>query len=119
MINSLGLGTDIVRISRIENILHSERRQRFLNKIFSKDEIALSKKRINESEFFAGRFAAKEAVKKALNSKEFSTPKNFKSINIYSHANGKPCVDLKNFKKNIEVSISHDGNYATAVCVVF
>ena len=39
MIKSLGLGTDIIRISRIEKILKSDKRQRFLNKIFSKEEI--------------------------------------------------------------------------------
>tara|TARA_Y100000768_G_C23953439_1_gene671464 strand:- start:1354 stop:1713 length:360 start_codon:yes stop_codon:yes gene_type:complete len=119
MIKSLGLGTDIIRISRIEKILKSDKRQRFLNKIFSKEEISLSKKKRCEFEFFAGRFAAKEAIRKAMSSKNSSKIKGFKSINIPSQNNGKPFVDIKNFKKNIIISISHDGNYATAVCVMF
>ena len=119
MLKSLGLGIDIIRISRIEKILKSDKRQKFLNKIFSKEEISLSKKKRCEFEFFAGRFAAKEAIKKAMNSKDSLKINGFKSINIPSQNNGQPFVDIENFKKNIKISISHDGNYATAVCVVF
>ena len=88
----------------------------FLSKIFSSSEIndALSKN--DEAQFFAGRFAAKEAVKKASSTKSLISSNNFKSIEIFNYESGKPGVKAPNCQ-NIELSISHDGNYAIAFCI--
>ena len=114
--NSLSTGVDIVLIKRIEEILSSSKRNKFLEKIFSINEIEDAKSRNDEVRFFSGRFAAKEAVRKATSS-SYSTKLSFKSIEIFNHKSGKPGVNLNN-DLAVDISISHDGNYAIAFCVV-
>ena len=64
IMNNMNLGVDIVLVNRINKILNSKKKSRFLNKIFSRSEISDSKNRQNQSEYLSGRFAAKEAIKK-------------------------------------------------------
>ena len=117
MKNKLSTGIDIVSVNRVREILISPKRERFLNKIFSSKEIKESKSKQNEAQFFSGRFAAKEAVRKATSTTENSSKLTFKSIEIFNYDSGKPGVDLKN-NSVVDISISHDGNYAVAFCVV-
>ena len=117
MKNNLSTGIDIVSINRIKEILISPKRERFLNKIFSSNEIKEAKSRQDEAKFFSGRFAAKEAIRKATSSPQNSSKLNFKSIEVFNYDSGKPGVDLKN-DSVVDISISHDGNYAVAFCVV-
>ena len=63
MINKLSTGIDIVSIKRIQEILNSPKRKRFLKKVFSLNEINDAKSKENEAQFFSGRFAAKEAIR--------------------------------------------------------
>ena len=65
MKNNLSTGVDIISIKRIKDILSSSKRKKFLDKIFSVNEINDAKLKHNEAQFFAGRYAAKEAIKKA------------------------------------------------------
>ncbi len=116
MENRFSVGVDIVSIERIRSILLSSKRNRFLSKIFSQKEIKDSISKSSEAQFFAGRFAAKEAVKKATSSKSSTSLRSFKSIEIVNHKSGKPIVKTSNCQ-SIELSISHDGNYAIAFCV--
>ena len=113
----LNVGVDIVAINRIDSILNSERQARFLDKIFSDKEIIESKEKTNKSQYFSGRFAAKEAIKKALSSYDKTTDSSFKSIEVLNSSSGKPYVISKS-NHDINVSISHDGNYAVAFCVI-
>ncbi len=62
IMNNINLGVDIVLVDRINKILNSKKKSRFLSKIFSRSEISDSKNRQNQSEYFSGRFAAKEAI---------------------------------------------------------
>ena len=87
MKNNLSTGIDIVSIDRIKNILNSSKRERFLKKIFSSNEIKEAKSRHNEAQFFSGRFAAKEAVRKATSTPENSSKLTFKSIEIFRFPN--------------------------------
>ncbi len=115
----MGVGIDIVLVSRVEKILNSKNKNRFLNKIFSDKEVSSSKHKYNQSQYFSGRFAAKEAIKKALSSYSDNSMPTFKSLEILNNANGKPYVSIKSKKQsNIDISIAHDGNYAIAFCVV-
>jgi len=117
--NNINLGVDIVLVDRINKILNSERKSRFLSKIFSRSEISDSKNRQNQSEYFSGRFAAKEAIKKALSSYNETNMLSFKSLEILNSENGKPYVLIGSERQaNINISIAHDGNYAIAFCVV-
>ncbi len=117
MKNNLSTGIDIVSINRIKKILTSSKRERFLKKIFSSNELKEAKLRQNEAQFFSGRFAAKEAIRKATSTPKNSSKLSFKSIDVFNYDSGKPGVNLKN-DLVIDISISHDGNYAIAFCVV-
>ena len=114
--NRLSIGVDIVSIERIRNILTSSKRDRFLSRIFSSKEIKDALSKSDEAQFFAGRFAAKEAFKKASSTNNLISSNTFKSIEIYNHKSGKPSVKVKNFQ-NIDLSISHERNYAIAFCI--
>ena len=117
--NNMGVGIDIVLVSRVEKILNSKNKDRFLNKIFSDKEISNSENKYNQSQYFSGRFAAKEAIKKALSSYNKNNMHTFKSLEILNADNGKPYVSIKSKKQSdIDISIAHDGNYAIAFCVV-
>ena len=117
--NNMGVGIDIVLVSRVEKILNSKNKDRFLNKIFSDKEISNSEKKYNQSQYFSGRFAAKEAIKKALSSYDKNSIPTFKSLEILNADDGKPYVSIKSKQQSdIDISIAHDGNYAIAFCVV-
>ena len=119
IMNNINLGVDIVLVDRINKILNSKKKSRFLNKIFSSSEISDSKNRQNQSEYFSGRFAAKEAIKKALSSYNETNMPSFKSLEILNGESGKPYVLISSERQsNINISIAHDGNYAIAFCVV-
>ena len=89
-----------------------------LEEAVSENEIALYNKRGKKAEFAAGRFAAKEAVSKALGT-GIGRGYSFTDIEILPDEFGKPYVYLKNQKKeNMEVSISHSRMNAVAVCII-
>ena len=113
----LDIGVDIIAIDRIQAILKSEKSEKFKKKIFSNNEIIESKKKHSESQYFSGRFAAKEAIRKALYSKSRASNHSFKSIEILNSKNGKPYIS-SDLNHDVNISISHDGNYAVAFCVV-
>lgn len=105
------IGTDIVHIPRFQN------QPNLAKKILSQQELekyhSLSAQK--QTEFLAGRFAAKEALAKATgfglgNDKSIK----FQDISILSGPFGEPVVN------GIEatVSISHDGDYAIAVALL-
>ncbi|CAG7839482.1 4'-phosphopantetheinyl transferase [Clostridium novyi B str. ATCC 27606] len=119
----IGIGTDIVEIERIEKAIN--RNLNFINKLFTKNEIEYFKSRNMRSEFIAGRFAAKEAVSKALGTgfRGFE----FKDIEIENNILGKPMVNLKGKAKKmdkkwgnykIHLSISHGRENAIAYAVL-
>ena len=116
------IGVDIVSIERMGNILNSQKGTRFKQRIFTGSEITHCQNRGgNASHHFAGRFAAKEAVKKAILSKGDNQSPWFKKIEILSRQDGAPIVRLpKLYQSNYhcECSISHDGNNAIAFALM-
>lgn len=114
---------DIVEIRRIKDAI--DKHLNFVDRIFSKNEVEYLKSRSLRPEFVAGRFAAKEAVSKALGT-GFSGF-DFKDIEIDRTAAGKPIVVLKGKAKliaqkygdyKIHVSISHGIDNAIAYAVM-
>ncbi|HHX94918.1 MAG TPA: holo-ACP synthase [Clostridia bacterium] len=118
-----GVGTDIIEIQRIAKII-DKFGNRFLNRVYSEDEILYAE---NKKGFFAAslaaRFAAKEAVMKALGTGVSGAK--FKEIEITSQK-GRPEVLLKGMTKKradsllvkcIHLSLSHCGEYAIAFAV--
>ena len=121
----IGTGVDIVENIRIKK---SIKNKIFLKKIFTKNEILISKKIIDKSSYFAKRFAAKEAFSKSLGT-GFRNGLSFKDIAIINDKFGKPSFfinkkinDLikKKFrikKFNFLLSISDEKKYSLAFVI--
>ena len=109
----MNIGIDIEEIKRFNNLLKDKK---FIERIFSKDEIeyCLSKKK-NAIQHFAVRFAGKEAVWKAINkSKKFVIT----DISFKNSITGKPEVYIKGKKISyIDISFSHTKNTVVAVAI--
>ena len=86
----IGNGVDIVENNRIAKFIKNSS---FINRIFTKNEIDQSKKSKNKVSFFAKRFAAKEALVKALGS-GFRNNINFNDISVKNNNKGKPLLIL-------------------------
>ena len=101
------IGIDMIENNRIIKKCSED----FINKVLTQKEILMYKKRIGkkQSEFICGRFAAKEAIIKAIS--DFENP-HMLEIEILSNDNGAPIVNYKNY--NILVSISHVKKYTIA-----
>ena len=123
-----GLGTDIVNIKRLEKIL-KKNEEGFKSKIFSKSEILYCDKKKRPAPFYAKRYAAKEALSKALGT-GIRKGINFKDIEIINNNFGKPSIKLKgttaNFLKkkirakkySIYLSLSDDLPWAQATVII-
>jgi len=117
-----GIGVDIVEISRIKQAINKH--QRFKKRFFTSSENEYCEGKADAMQHYAGRFAAKEAVVKALGTgfKGFK----WQSIEIINTSSGKPEVRLKDKAsliadelkiKEIMISISHSENYAIAQAI--
>lgn len=115
------VGTDIIEVERIKNALDNPN---FLLKVYTDNEINYCEGK-NENikyQHYAARFAAKEAVFKAISNKlDNKYEIGWKNIEILNEESGRPKVniigiDLK--KIEIDVSISHIKEYATATAIV-
>lgn len=120
----LGLGTDIVEVARIERMIE-DHGDHFLQRVFTAGEIEHCRPRREAAQHFAGRWAAKEAVMKALGT-GFTKDVGWTDIDICVRPSGQPYVTLHNNARNyangmgigeILVSISHTKNIATATAV--
>lgn len=88
---TVGLGVDIVEIERMKSIL--ERRPRFAEQVFSPEERAYCEGTASAATHYALRFAAKEAVVKALGT-GFSDGIWVHDIEVERDKNGRPTVKL-------------------------
>lgn len=122
----IGNGVDIIKNSRINNSLKIKG---FLNRIFTEKEIQQGKKLKNKINFYAKRFAAKEAFVKAIGT-GFRSEINFIDIEIKNYKNGKPYISLSkklnNFlqkkfkiqKYKVFLSLSDEKDYSIAFVVI-
>lgn len=103
-----GIGCDIVEIHRLQN-----KQEAVAKKILTTKEhvVYLSLKGHRQLEFLAGRFAAKEAIFKALSSQSIT----ISQIEVVNDANGKPTCCIQGY--TIHVSIAHEKEYAIAYAV--
>jgi len=83
-----GIGTDIVSIERIQNILNKNR-DSFINRILTEHEKALFANKADSAAFCAKRFAAKEAFSKALGT-GIGRVVSFQDLTVRNNENGKP-----------------------------
>lgn len=105
------LGIDIVDIEDFKNRI---KREGFIKWIFTHKEIQLCRERIEPEKSFAGKFAVKESMIKAVHSK---TCEGLKLIDyeILNDTNGKPYV--KGYE-NALVSVSYTDKYVIAVVII-
>ena len=126
-------GTDIASVNRIKDSI-AEFGDTFLKRIYTDEEIQYCEsRRMSKYQSYAARFAAKEAIYKALSQKtdkeNGSTQVSWHDAEIVKMPNGKPCVklhgklaevvqQLKIKEENIDVSLSHDAEVAIAMIVI-
>ena len=123
----LGNGVDIIDNRRIEKAIKNKN---FINKIFTNKEKEFSKKKkVKKINYFAKRFAAKEAFLKAIGT-GISNGFSFKDITVLNDKEGKPLIELekkidlfikKKFKvKNYKIylSISDEMKYSIAYVIL-
>ena len=122
----LGIGVDIINNKRIQSII---RNKRFIHKTFGKNEVKFSKKIKRKTNYFAKRFAAKEAFAKSLGT-GFRNNLNFKDIEVLNDKKGKPYYfnskkienlvkkrfKIKNY--NLFFSITDEKNYSIAFTIL-
>ena len=123
-----GIGTDIINIKRMRNLIMKNKKN-FKKRIFSKNEIIYCDKKNDPYSYYAKRFAAKEALSKALGT-GIRRGINFKDIEISNDNLGKPKIKLKgttaNFlnkkiksrKYSIYLSLSDDAPWAQATVII-
>tara|TARA_B100001250_G_scaffold404618_1_gene420870 strand:+ start:1309 stop:1698 length:390 start_codon:yes stop_codon:yes gene_type:complete len=124
--NIIGNGVDIVDNLRIKKSIKIDG---FVERVFTEYEINQSIKSKNKHNFFAKRFAAKEALVKAIGT-GFRNNINFKDIEVNSNKKGKPLINLSsNIKKflkkklninrfKIYLSLSDEKNYSIAFVII-
>ena len=106
------IGLDIVEIDRVKTLV--TKTPKFLDRVFSKSEIAYCKTKKLPWQHYAVRFAAKEAVWKAIDKDGLS----LKDISVANDERGKPSVLIKGKRaKGFKLSLSHSDRYAVAVAI--
>ena len=121
MNNVIGIGTDIVEVARIGDMIEKHD-DTFIEKVFTEGEITYCGPRKAAVQHFAGRWAAKEAILKSIGT-GWSNGIKWTDIEVINEMGGKPYVKLNG--KAIEVcedrgieeiliSISHCNLFATA-----
>lgn len=121
-----GVGIDIIEVCRIDRAT-KQFGEKFLNRIFTTNEINYCLSRFNPSQHLAVRFAAKEAVIKALGTRDNISGSNIHPLKgievIRNEITGSPEIRLHSHIKiladrlNIErilISLSHTESYAIA-----
>ncbi|MEK7248931.1 MAG: holo-ACP synthase [Bacteroidota bacterium] len=117
-----GIGVDIIEIERIEKSIR-ELGDRFLQKIFTPQEIAYCNSKPNTFQHFAARFAAKEALSKAL-ATGWAGEFRWKDVEVMNEPSGKPVLVLHNSMKqvlakcSVFVSLSHSDHHVVAMIVI-
>jgi holo-[acyl-carrier protein] synthase len=117
----IGLGVDITEVPRIQAAIEG-RGQRFLDRVFTPDEIAYCERFKNKFERYAGRFAAKEAAMKALGT-GWRRGIRWVDLEVVREQSGRPSISLAGEAakiaaqlgvKRISLSITHTQSEALA-----
>lgn len=119
-----GIGLDVIEVERVAEKIQKE--QGFRELIFSKEEIEYCEPKTHKYEHYAARFAAKEALFKALGT-GWASGTSFNEILILGDDAGKPvlrftgqtAITLEGIKlEKVKISLSHLKNIAAAVVVI-
>lgn len=117
----MNIGIDIEEVARFQKLV---RNKRFLEKVFTEQEIRYCKSKKNPSQHFAVRFSAKEAAWKALSEFLHKTKKKLshRDIGVKNNMTGKPEITLPReflkISKKLALSLSHTRTHVVAVAVM-
>jgi holo-[acyl-carrier protein] synthase len=112
----IGTGVDITEVKRLR-VAVEKWGDSFLGRVFTKKELENAKTRGSFYQHLAGRFAAKEAVFKALGDDKLQ----WQDVEILNDKQGKPFCSILNGrdkKLDVHISISHVKNYAVASAII-
>jgi len=121
-----GIGVDIVEISRLERAIE-EYGDRFVNRVFTQQEIDYCERVARKAERYATRFAAKEAARKAIGAATPVVALSWHDVEIISSTEGAPQLQFHGRAAEIvekleiirsHVSLSHAQDYAVAFVVL-
>ncbi len=124
MINIVGIGTDIIECLRIAQMIERHAEQ-FISRVYTEHEIQYCQSRKAATQHFAGRWAAKEAVLKAMGT-GWRRGISWRDVEVRNEAGGRPVVVLRGGARDvvekmgiaqIQISISHCRSHATAFAV--
>ncbi|MFQ6110028.1 MAG: holo-ACP synthase [Candidatus Aminicenantales bacterium] len=111
----VGIGIDIIEVERIKKLV--EKNPRFVQRIFTPQEIRYCQKKANRYQHYAARFAAKEAFFKALGRRI-----KWKDVGLTNLSSGQPKLKIMAEEKfpfdRAHVSISHLSAYAAAIVIL-
>ncbi len=120
----IGVGIDIIEIERIKKSV-DKLGSKFLDKIYTELEKQYSLSKANKYQHLAARFAAKEAIIKALSS-IYNEGFRWKDIEIFNEPSGMPKVKLSgklesliNSEMDLKISMSHSENYVTCFAILY
>jgi holo-[acyl-carrier protein] synthase len=111
MIENIGIGIDIVDVKRFQTIPYLSKKK-FYNKIFLPSEIEYCLDFKNSALHFAGKYAAKEAVKKSIKEKL-----DVHDIEVVSISKVPKIKLRKRLPYKFLVSITHENNFAIAIVI--
>jgi holo-[acyl-carrier protein] synthase len=120
--NIAGIGVDVIDVPRMKEVLEKQG-DHFYKKIFSDMEVTYCRTRKRPYMHFAARFAAKEAVAKAMRT-GWSGSFRWKDISVVNDSSGAPHILLtgevaKALEKcNVHLSLSHTDNTVVAFAVL-
>ena len=121
----IGTGIDIVSVSKIEETLERHR-ERFIRRIFTDSEASYCEQRLRRFEHYAARFAAKEALLKALGTGA-NDQAHFRDVEVRNDEHGRPSITLTGSTaeyarqigvEHIHISLSHADDVAVAQVVL-
>ena len=119
----VGIGLDIAGVARFEKILSGPHGKRFLERCFTERERAACGNRIDRAQAFAARFAAKEALVKALGA---PAGLRWTDMEVANARNGAPSLKVtgatgravKKRRVRIHLAITHDAGVAAATVIL-
>lgn len=121
----IGIGTDIVKVSRMKRLL-KKRGDKFAERILHANELEIYKQHNSAASYLAKRFAAKEALSKALGT-GIAKGISFEEIEVINNEDGKPLLVLHGTALDISIqlgveklfiSLSDEKKYAIAYVIL-